>query len=182
MKIKTRSHLKNQFYCQPELVEGQFSGKIASGYKIFPSLVGLIVLICFSSCDDSSTPAPEELQIARLSKTWSISSVTLDGFDVTTPTYQNFVMLFRKDKSWWVPSEKTPAFTESGGFWEFNKDDLNQIIINEVPVTLEFSNEDNALKLNFSAPGTSLGEGSRSKGLKGQYEFKLNLSANQITE
>ncbi len=149
---------------------------------LFTLLAMAFVWLGLNGCDENTSVDPVEEQTERLARTWSVSSVFLDGFDVTSPTYEGFAILFRKDKSWWVPVERVPAFTKNGGFWEFNGNNLDEIIINEVVVSLEFGSGDQSLRLKFSAPGSALGEGSRSAGLSGDYEFNLVVAQNQITD
>jgi hypothetical protein len=50
-------------------------------------------LVFFSNCggDDKPTP-PEQTQLKNLSKTWNISSATLNGTNRTSPDFNNFTL------------------------------------------------------------------------------------------
>ena len=139
-------------------------------------LLTLLAPILLISCSDDNEIDPE---LERLAGTWEIDRVLLDGFDVTSPSYENFAILFRTDGSFFIV-DGDPVFTESGGFWEFADTGDNRIFLGNVEVVLAFSENDTRLNLAFFAPNEQIGVGGRTDGLSGEYEFFLVTSEQDI--
>ena len=145
------------------------------GYA-FIVLIILLPLSCASEEDGDSLTSVER----QLVGTWEVGSVLLNGFDVTNPSYTNFAILFRDDRSYFSV-DGDPIFTEFGGFWRLIDNDLNQLEISGQIGSATFDEEGASLTLRFQAEGDQLGEAGRGQGLEGQYEFRL-VESDQILD
>ncbi|MEM7108735.1 MAG: hypothetical protein AAF519_10955 [Bacteroidota bacterium] len=153
--------------------------KLRNVALIIWSLSAFIFIQCDSDDDDLS---PVEVARAQLIGTWEVDQVLLNGFDVTNPSYTDFVILFRPDGSYFA-LDANPVFTESGGFWQFINNDPERLEIGAEEViesTVTFSEDSNVLTLSFTAVGEEIGASGRTKGLEGEYEFRLLRSDQQI--
>lgn len=145
--------------------------------RIF-EILSLIVLIGaimnISSCGGGDEPTIEESTAAKLAGVWTASSVTLDGFDVTNPSYSSFRLTINSDGSY-VTSGGQPAFTDTGGFWEVSSATATSasLSIDGVIGTLAFGATGTEATLSFTAPGSAIGAG-RVSGLSGSYVFTLS--------
>ena len=112
-------------------------------------------------------PNPQAEKLRLLSGTWTIATVDNDGVDVTSQ-YNGFTLT--------VTSTKTYSTTNghnawpAGGTFEFQQNDLNQIMRDDgVVVTIESATEDQ-LQLSFQQSTLT---GGRPKGVTGDFVFSL---------
>ncbi|TRX61209.1 hypothetical protein FNH22_03900 [Fulvivirga sp. M361] len=136
--------------------------------KNIASLLLLALLSTFVSCgdDDDNGASP------GLVATWSASSVLLNDFDVTMPTYENFTITFRSDGTY-ITSGGTPVFTDQGGFWSITSETGSQINItlDDIAASVSFTDDLSTAVLNFTANGKAIG--ARTSGLEGNYVINL---------
>ena len=137
--------------------------------KNIASLLLLALLPTFVSCgDDDDTNGASSGLVA----TWSASSVLLNDFDVTMPTYENFTITFRSDGTY-TTSGGTPVFTDQGGFWSITSETGGQvnITLDGIAASVSFTDGLSTAVLNFTANGTAIG--ARTSGLEGNYVINL---------
>ena len=143
----------------------------------FTFLPTCIVLLLLTGCNNDDSTSVES---NRLVGTWEVQSVFLDDFDVTSPSYEAFAILFRPDGSYFTV-DGDPVFTEAGGFWRFLEGDDARIELGSVEADLVFRNNDSELSIFFIAPEGQIGSSSRIiLGLSGEYEFHLVSSEQDI--
>ncbi|MEO1051877.1 MAG: hypothetical protein AAFX87_14700 [Bacteroidota bacterium] len=133
------------------------------------STVLLLGLFATLGCDGDDDPTPEQLQLQKIAKTWSVQSVNLDDFDVTAPSYTNFTIQFTDDKRF-ITENGEPLFVGSG-FWDFGTNNLDVVVIDGINITTNFNDEATTLQLTFTANGNTIG--GRTEGLSGSYVFNL---------
>ncbi len=149
--------------------------------KVITYLLLIITSFSLGSCsDDDNSNSPIDIVRGQLLGTWEVSSVFLEGFDVTSPSYDDFLILFRPDGSYYA-LDADPVFTESGGFWRFLDNNPQRLEIGGVEGVLTFSEDAEMITLKFTAPGEPIGASGRGEGLEGEYEFRL-LKSDQIIE
>lgn len=133
----------------------------------FLSILSFVTVL--SSCDDDD-PDPIAERTNLLANTWNISSATLDGTDVTNPSYSNFALTLRADGSY-TTADGDPAFTGSG-FWSIpSATNLNQLRIGNTDVTASLNSTNDQLTLTFALSGNPIN--GRVAGLSGNYVFVL---------
>ncbi|MEM9298415.1 MAG: hypothetical protein AAGA64_08490, partial [Bacteroidota bacterium] len=139
--------------------------------KVVFSVLLVSLLFSFLSCadDDNNSDGLSEIE-RRIVGTWEVQTVFLNGFDVTNPSYTDFAILFRPDRSYFA-IDSEPIFTPSGGFWQFLDNDPDRLEIGGVESMLSL--DDDTMILVFQATGEQIGESGRRKGLDGDYEFTL---------
>lgn len=126
-------------------------------------LIGILVLASLSGCHKTSDPAPTiaQAQLAKLSKTWKVTSVTLDGASQTG--YENFTVNFSGASSASVYDYATtgrPILSPwpASGTWTFvNGSEATEIIrdkgtADELPITYLVT--ESTLQLTFQFSGT----------------------------
>lgn len=136
--------------------------------KIIASLSLLVLLSTLIACgDDDDDGGP-----SNLVATWSASSVFLNDFDVTLPTYENFTITFRNDGTY-STSGGTPVFTDQGGFWSVTSETSSQatITLDGVTASVSFADDLSTAVLSFVAIGEAIG--ARTSGLDGNYVINL---------
>ena len=141
--------------------------------KTFKNIILFLVILplgMFIACgdDDSSGNADND----RFIGDWSISSVTLDNFDITDPEYSTFTIKFRADGSY-LTTDGDPVFTDTGGFWSItasNGANFN-LTMDGIDVEAIFNEDNNTVTLAFTANNTVIG--ARTHGLVGSYVFLL---------
>ena len=145
-------------------------------YKLLPILFIAVLLSCDESGGgDDPTPEPATFE-EKLAGTWSMSSVKIDGSDVSSD-YSGFSINFDSNLNYTISNGGT-TFTQTVGSWGTSSaNDTGATgflagITNQV--TLAFSNEDKTLTLSFSVDNTTFGLGGRGEGLAGNYVFVLN--------
>lgn len=127
--------------------------------------------------DDPAPPPPSAATFEeKLAGTWNVSSVKIDGSDVSSD-YSGFSITFDTNLNYTISNGGT-TFTQSSGSWgTASSNDTGATgfldgITNQV--TLVFSNENKTLTLSFIVDNSTFGLGGRGDGLAGSYVFVLN--------
>jgi len=143
--------------------------------KYLNKLLPILFIAVLLSCDkNKATPLTVEKKLAG---TWSMSSVKIDGSDVSSD-YSGFSITFDANLNYTITNGGT-TFTQTSGqiakSWDGDLDQVN-VNLNGITnqVTLAFSNDDKTLTLSFSVDNTTFGLGGRGEGLAGSYVFVLN--------
>ncbi len=146
------------------------------------SLLGLVaILLTYSSCggDDPTSDSVSDVQLGKLSKTWKINTVTLDGVDKKAD-YAAFQLVMSGTKgntSFGYSTSGRPALSpwKASGSWEFGTPVETQIIrdkttADELAMTYAVTETTLSISFTFNGPGYS-----RTGVVKGQwiYTFKL---------
>ena len=146
--------------------------KIVKNIVLAFTLIGIVSL---TACGGGDTPAPvvdptQEI-IDALTKTWSVSSVTLDNTDVTTD-WNGFTLTFDSSKGYSATAlnaESILVWPASGSYSFPNANNTNQILRNDgVEITLSNVTETSAT-LSFQITGRN----GRTEGLIGQWVFVM---------
>ena len=134
-------------------------------YKLLPILFIAVLLSCDESGGgDDPTPDPEPATFEeKLAGTWSLSSVKIDGSDVSSD-YSGFSINFDASLNYTISNGGTTFIQTSGSWGTSSASDTGATgfldgITNQV--TLAFSNEDKTLTLSFTVDNTTLGLGGR---------------------
>jgi len=132
-----------------------------------------------SACSDDggdgpnpdSDPDPQAEALQKLSSgTWSVSSITRNGTDVTSD-FAGFTISFTS--SGFTTTNGTGAW-EASGSWNWEDPQGASIRLdNGIIVQLVFSNNDATLTCSFTVPETIFNIG-RTKALAGNFVFVLN--------
>ncbi|MFN7793491.1 MAG: hypothetical protein ACK5NM_13185, partial [Cyclobacteriaceae bacterium] len=94
--------------------------------KLVLLLLSVGVLFSLTNCGGDSKPAESvaDQQLTKLSKTWKLTSVTLDGTAVTTPSYSAFQLVItgtKGAKSFGYTTSGRPSLSpwKASGTWSF---------------------------------------------------------------
>jgi hypothetical protein len=152
--------------------------------KFFLLIASVGALFTFSNCGGGgSTPEPvADQQLAKLSKTWKLASVTLDGAAVTVPSYTGFQLTITGTKgqtsfgyATTFPSTRPLSPWKSSGTWEFGVDPLKNIVrdknITTDKVDMDYTVTGTALTLLFNFQGA--GYTTRTDVVKGNWVFNF---------
>jgi len=148
------------------------------------SLLGLVVvLLTYSGCGGKSDPEPSvtEVQLGKLSKTWKINTVTLDGID-RTADYSSFQLVLSgvaTATSFDYTTSGRPALSpwKASGKWEFGTTPETQIIrdkgtgADELNMTYAVTESTLSITFGFSGSGYS----ARTSVVKGNWIFTFKL-------
>lgn len=146
------------------------------------TLVAVVLggFLLIQGCKKDSGPGEsvEDVQLAKLSKTWRFSSVTLDGVD--QDGYNNFVLIISGtpgSSSFGYNANGRPSTSPwpSSGPWKFGDIPETQIIRDpdtgdELDIT--YSVSDTQLQLTFNFSGTGF-PGGRTTNVNGSWVFNL---------
>jgi hypothetical protein len=149
----------------------------------FLSTFGLAaVLFAYAGCDGGSKPVVPitDVQLEKLTKTWKINSVTLDGVDKSSD-YSAFQLVLSGTKgntSFGYTTSGRPSLSawKSSGNWEFGASPETQIIrdkgtADELAVT--YAVTESTLQVTYTFNGS--GYTSRTGVVKGQWIFNFKL-------
>jgi hypothetical protein len=146
------------------------------------SLISLVaILLTYSSCggDDPAEESVSDVQLGKLSKTWKINTVTLDGVDKIAD-YASFQLVMSGTKgntSFGYSTSGRPALSpwKASGSWEFGTPVETQIFrdkgtTDELAMTYAVTETTLSITFTFNGAGYS-----RTGVVKGQwiYTFKL---------
>ena len=138
-------------------------------------LLTLISWVFMIGCSDDGggpdpEPNPQAEVLLKLSGSWTVSSITRNGVDVTGD-YAGFTLTLTSTT--FSTTNGTGAW-EPSGTWTWNDPEGTSILLsNGVIVQLDFSNNDSTLTCSFTLPETIINIG-RTKALAGNYVFVLN--------
>lgn len=146
------------------------------------SLLGLVVvLFTYSGCGGGSDPEPPitEVQLGKLSKTWKVNTVTLDGVDKEAD-YSSFQLLLSgaaTATSYDYTASGRPALSpwKASGKWEFGTSPETQIIrdkgtADELQLTYAVTESTLSVTFTFNGDGYT-----RTGVVKGVWIFTFNL-------
>lgn len=148
------------------------------------SLLGLVVvLLTYSGCGGGSDPEPSvtEVQLGKLSKTWKINTVTLDGVD-RTADYSAFQLVLSGSAaatSFDYTTSGRPALSpwKASGKWEFGTTPETQIIRDKGTgadeLNLTYAVTESTLSITFRFNGD--GYTARTSVVKGDWIFTFKL-------
>lgn len=144
-------------------------------HKITYIITTLIIvsLMATTGCDSGSSdsePTATELQSEVLKNTgnpWVLSTVTKDDLDVTGQ-FEGFTLTF--EESTYTTTNSLPSVWATSGTWEFNNDNPNSILRDDV-VVISINSNNNHLTLTFTI--TELNNGGRTESINGEYQFNL---------
>jgi hypothetical protein len=141
------------------------------------------MLVFMSGCKKKTGPgeSTEDIQLGKLSKTWKITSVSLDGVD-RTADYTNFSLTISGTaggSSFGYSTSNRPTLSPwpSSGTWAFGTPPETQIVrdkgntADELPIT--YSVSDTQLQVTFNYNGA--GYPARVSNVKGQWIFIFGL-------
>lgn len=144
----------------------------------------LLSLVVLNACKDKPQgPSEEEVQLQKLSKTWDLSSVTLDGGDPGI-SYSSFRLTLSGTIG-------APSFTYStqgrpirspwpgNGTWIFGTAVTSQVIrdpgtADELPITYSVSQDGNSLEITFNFSGEGYSSTGRQENVNGSWRFVFN--------
>ena len=140
------------------------------------------LLLTFLSCkkDDQATPPVTDVQFDKLSKTWKINTVSLDGVDKTSD-YTGFQVTFSGTKgtppfNYATSGRPTLSPWPASGTWDFGAAPETQIIrdkgtADELSVT--YAVTEATLTISFTFNGT--GYSARTGVVKGAWVYTFGL-------
>jgi hypothetical protein len=121
------------------------------------ALIGSVALPIFlNSCiKDAEGLTPEVKQRILLSREWSVSSVLLDGVDITDLGYANLQMTFLENGTWQCANGGD--IFGSTGTWSFanGNPEFNQIVLSGLSVDITLKGQTSILVLMFSKSSAS---------------------------
>ena len=148
----------------------------------------LMTLTIFSACKKSSTTPPsiQETQLAKLTKTWTLSSVTLDGVNKKDANnYNNFKLTFSgtyndanptASYSYSVSGRPALSAWPANGDFKFGSSPETKLVrdpdsADELNMTYSISGSPAVLTLTFTYNGTGF---SRTAEVNGQWVMTFN--------
>lgn len=140
----------------------------------------LIMLMTYTGCKDKDDPVPlNKIQLEKLTSSWKVSSVTLNGVD-NTSYYEDFGIAIAgtNPTSFSYTTSKRPHYSPwlPGGKFVFGSDVATTIVrdkgtTDEVSVT--YTVTDTRLELRFSFSGDPYN--ARTASVNGQWVFVFKL-------
>lgn len=155
-------------------------------YKLLLTISAIGFLL--SSCNGKNDPDPtEKIQLTKLAKTWTISSVKLDG--QSRDDFGNLSLVIQGNFNNSAPegpyqytvsgTRPNPSPWPANGTWKFSDGESAKSVlirdtgINEVQMTYTLANNGDILTLNFTVSGSGW-QGSRVDKVGGEWEFIFN--------
>jgi len=142
----------------------------------------LFTIILFTSGCKKKSEDPEpitDVQLTKLSKTWKLTGVTLDGVSKLSE-YSSFQLVLAGTKgadlfTYTTASRPSRSPWPGSGNWTFGADPVTQIIRDPQTdaVAMTYSVNDHSLQLSFKFTGT--GYTARISELTGQWVFTFEL-------
>lgn len=142
----------------------------------------VIALFTYSGCGGGDTPEEPitDVQLGKLTKTWKVASVSLDGVDKTSD-YTNFQLTLTGTKgttSFGYTTAGRPTLSpwKSGGSWEFGTAVQTQIIRDKGTadeLAMTYAVTETTLQITFTYSGA--GYTARTGVVKGQWVYNLKL-------
>ena len=147
------------------------------------TMLGLIaVLVTYSNCDGNKPPPKPitDVQLEKLSKSWKIDKVILDGVDKKTD-YSSFALTLSGtagNTSFGYTTTGRPALSpwKSGGTWEFGTAPETQIIRDKGTtdqLDMTYAVTESTLHVSFTFNGA--GYTARTGVVKGAWVFTFKL-------
>jgi len=157
--------------------------------KIFARIFALSLLVSaaflYSGCGGGGggTDSPEKIQLAKLTKTWTLSSAKLDGNDKTSTFGSPFKLTitgtYSKDGDTYTYSfsgtRPQPSPWPATGTWKFGSDPKTQLIRldDTPPLSMNYTVTDTSLGITFTYPGDGFA-GGRAEQVTGNWDFEFS--------
>jgi len=151
-------------------------------------LLSVGVLFSLTNCGGDSKPTEPiaDQQLAKLSKTWKLTSVTLDGTAVTTPSYSAFQLVITGTKgatSFGYTTNGRPTGSgalspwKASGTWSFVTGQETTLITRDPDnaadkLDMTYVVSESALEISFNFQGAGY---PRVDQVKGNWVFKFGL-------
>jgi hypothetical protein len=153
--------------------------------KLFLLITSVGALFTFSSCGPSPSPQVPvaDQQFDKLSKPWKLTSVTLDGNPVTTPSYTGFQLAISGTKgqtsfnyTTTFASTRPLSTWKSSGTWKFGTEPTTMIVrdpgtADELAMTYVVSATTLQITFTYSGPGYT----TRTDVVNGGWVFNFGL-------
>ena len=153
--------------------------------KFLTPILSLGFLLFIASCGSSPSP-PESIpdqQLGKLSKTWKIKTVTLDGNAVTNPPYTGFQLTITGTKGntsfgYTTTGRPTLSAWKASGTWAFGADPVTMItrdpdnIADKLDMTYAIDAAGQNLQISFNYQGNGF---TRTDAVKGNWVFTFTL-------
>lgn len=149
-------------------------------------LMGVIFSVFLASQGCKKSPGPgesiEDIQLGKLSKTWTLTSVTLDAVDQNTSgSYNGFALTIsgtagNTSFGYSVSGSPTPNPWPASGNWSFGSVPETEIIRDpntQDELELTYAVSDTQLQITFDFSGTGY-PGARTSNVNGQWVFTFN--------
>lgn len=137
------------------------------------SILVMIALTIGGCNDEHSGPTPEELFHEKISHTWQVERVTVDGRDVTN-AFPGMRLTIGSDYTYTTTNGAAPIWKASGTFQlkETSSSELFDLLRDDgatISVT-ELTSANWKLRFTYTSPVT------RSQSIGGQYEFTFKVN------
>jgi predicted small lipoprotein YifL len=155
-------------------------------FKLILLLLSVGMLFSLANCGEKSKPAEPiaDQQLTKLSKTWKLTSVTLNSNAVTTPSYSAFQLVMTGTKgatSFGYTTTGRPTTLspwKASGTWTFVKDQETTLITRDPDNTsdkldMTYVVSESALEISFNFTGQ--GYPGRTDQVTGNWVFKFGL-------
>jgi len=146
--------------------------KMAYSLLIIYILIMILVIIT-TRCSSKVQPSIEEQQFKKMQGTWKVSSVQVDGTDISDQ-YTDFTITFFKDGNTKEMVAVNPgyAFYRGTDVWVFaTSSNASKIIRSSDGIEMGVQVSQTNLTLTFNVPVTSTG--GRVAGMNGNFTFNL---------
>ena len=153
-------------------------------FKLILLFLSVGILFTLTNCGSDSKPAEPiaDQQLTKLSKTWKLTSVTLDGNAVTTPSYSAFQLVISGTKgatSFGYTTAGRPSLSpwKASGTWAFVKDQEATLITRDPDssndkLEMTYAVDESTLQITFGFQGAGY---TRVEQVKGNWVFKFGL-------
>ena len=137
----------------------------------------LATLPITQSCKDpgQGTPTAEEQQIEKLTKTWTVESVTFGGSEDRTTDWSGFTLTVTGNQGYSTTNAFSPGPWPASGTWSFattgGTADINKVLRDdglEIAITVSAT----SLTMTFTYDDTTH-QGGRTEAVNGEYVFKM---------
>lgn len=158
--------------------------------KIIVKVLSLCLLVSaaifYSGCGSSShnSDSPEKVQLAKLSKTWTLTSAKLDDVDRTSDFSGLTLTIsgtYSKDGDTYTYSfqghRPQPSPWPASGTWKFGANPATDLVrLDDDPaLALTYTVSDNSLDIKFNYPASAAGfAGSRTEQVSGNWDFTFS--------
>lgn len=149
--------------------------------KNFKQIISFAFVLCLvmASCksDDDGTPSKtdKQIQTEKLTKTWGLGNVTLDGAPMEYTGFELTISANADGSNKTYSTSNGQAAWPASGTWDFVGENYNKILRSDGVEMTVSGLTDSALTLSFTiTEETSAGRfGQRVKGVTGDYVFSL---------
>ena len=153
-------------------------------FRVILLFLSVGILFTLTNCGSDSKPAEPiaDQQLTKLSKTWKLTSVTLDGTAVTTPSYSAFQLVMTGTKgatSFGYTTSGRPSLSpwKTSGTWSFVNGQETTMITRDPDnatdkLDMTYVVSESALEISFNFQGAGY---TRVDQVKGNWVYKFGL-------